>query len=54
MKKLLSFLCATAIVFAGYSLVCAAVIDFEDRALGRYASLTIGDVTFTALDNDLR
>jgi hypothetical protein len=35
------------------SLVGGDVIDFSAQTVGRYTSLSIGDVTFTANDNDL-
>lgn len=36
------------------ALTGATVIDFEAIALGTYAALVVGDVTFTAQDNHLR
>jgi hypothetical protein len=56
MKKTLLVLCTIPFVFAGIGLASATVIeiDFEDQTLGTYSSLTIGDITFTALDNHLR
>lgn len=36
------------------ALAGANVIDFEDQTIGTYTSLTVDDVTFTAVDNHLQ